>query len=406
MGSEKHLRLVIVSSDDVTMHWIEGIDNEDLLLDGRIKGTRYCADTLIRLEGLEFPISVPQVYQDSARTVLGEKYDSIDVPWRYMMPRDVYRDFLKKSVYNTVKCLDGVSSDYLQKVWTSTEEVFSYLRPSWIDRDALLEFLHDEESESQRAALQSFMPGSTKYVGPPVYSRFGTRTGRLTVMSGPQILTIKKDYRGVIGSTYKDGVVVSMDFVGLEARVAYLEAHETLEDVDVYEHINTEHFSGSLPREVVKSAVLCELFGMGATGLALKLGVSVDRAEKFMGKLRDLFGIDELTSRLKHQFIQEGFIRNRFGRRVVVPELRLLLNSYVQSTGVDVALLGFRTLVRRLADTLPEVRPLMVLHDDLMVDCPNYCLDELKKINIVRVLGYKSPFYVKVKIIEQLQDSV
>lgn len=403
LGSERHL--AVEMTDHVSAQWTDTV--EGFHLSGRMKGTPWCLDTLLKLEGLEHPIQVPQCYQDAARIVLGDQVDSVDVPWRQFMPEDAYRDFWKNSVHKVARVLDGLPTRYFQEVWCPTEEVFRRLRPVRVDTDHLDEYFYNEPSESQRKAVRSFSPaGVDRTVGPPKYNRFGTRTGRLTVLEGPQILTIKKSYKCMLESVYREGVVVSMDFVGLEARVAFLEADPTMDEVDVYEFINTRYFRGGLPRDVIKQAVLCELFGMGAPGLALKLGVDVSRAQKFMARLRELFKTEELLARLKHQFVQEGFIRNRFGRRVVVPEMRLLLNSYVQSTGVDVALLGFKALTDMLAEYLPDVRPLMVLHDDLMVDCPRRDLERLQQFGPVLVPGYEKCFYVKVKTlaVEQLTD--
>ena len=397
LGTKKHL--IVESSESLS--WSSDVSKCHDHLSGEIKDSDNCLDTILMLESVKFPIEVPKQYVDAARTVLGQKYGHVDVPWQDFMPVDIHRNFMMKSVQSTLTAIDGLSKQYFSDVWRQSEKLFKSLRPAFIDDDFLRESIDEEESDSQISALRSFSPDEFGFVEPPLYNRVGTRTGRLTVEKGPQILTIKKSYRNVIRSSYVSGSIISMDFIALEARVAYLESHsEGLIHPDVYESINSDHFKGTLDRNVVKLAVLCDLFGMGAAGLASKLGVSVQMATKFIEKLRKLFRTDELTSRLRHEFVQEGFIRNRFGRRVTVPEMRLLLNSFVQSTGVDVALLGFKALIDRMSIECPDVRPLMILHDDLLVDCPHRCFESLMKMNTIAVRGYSTPFHVKVKLLE------
>ena len=116
-----------------------------------------------------------------------------------------------------------------------------------------------------------------------------------------------------------------------------------------------------------------------------------------MKRIRTLFDTDKITARLRASFIEDGFIRSRFGRKMKVPELRLLLNYYAQSTGVDVSLLGFLGLIEKLREISSDIRPLMILHDDLMIDCPSYLLDDVMAIKSVDVLSYDKPFPVSPK---------
>jgi hypothetical protein len=113
-----------------------------------------------------------------------------------------------------------------------------------------------------------------------------------------------------------------------------------------------------------------------------------------------LFGIDDVVSSLRKEFIEEGFIRNKYGRKVMVPELRLLYNSYVQSTGVDVALLGFRDLIRRFEGVSKDIRPIALIHDDMLVDCPAQHVDFLLSLKEVQIEGYTDPFFVKTKLLK------
>jgi hypothetical protein len=69
----------------------------------------------------------------------------------------------------------------------------------------------------------------------------------------------------------------------------------------------------------------------------------------------------------------------------------------VQSTAVDVSLMGFTTLL----DTLPKsARPLFNLHDALIIDVMNKDLPDLLSLRTLTVPGYDQKFPVKVSLLE------
>lgn len=395
IGSEKNL--IVDCSETPKLSWSDDVVQWHLS-GGKKKSSLTCLDSLFEVESEEFPIKIPEKYKIVAKTVVGEDYGSVDIPWKSFMTSDDYKKFIRESVESVIDAVTSVDDSYFKNVYTRTESVFDSLRRMRIDKSKLEESINDESSDSQRAALKSFFPDDSGFCNFLKYSRL-TRTGRTVVLSGPQILTVRKEYRELLESSYVGGKIYSIDFVGLEGRISYIEGNGRLDARDVYEHVNEKFFRSSLDRTTVKVAVLCELFGMGDESLAEKLGVSVKNAEKFALTLRKLFGIDELSLRLRKEFIDSrGFIRSKFGRRIPVPELRLLINSYVQSSGVDVSLLGFLDILSKLPK---DVRPIAVIHDDVLLDVPPHCFREVESIDNVRVVGYDEMFPVKVKRLEQ-----
>lgn len=404
IGTKRHL--LIDSECQSSSFWTDVIPESSWWLSGRIKEIQHCLDTVFRLEHVEFPVVIPKKYIEVAYTVIGQNYGTVDIPWHDFMSSDDHRAFIKNSAANILRSIDGLDTEYSSCHWRNIGRVLTRLRPSNIDTAALTGHLLCETSDSQISILRSFTPTMGTMIDPPVYDRFGTKTGRLTVESGPQILTVKKSHRNIVRSVYDDGRVISIDLASAEARVLYLETHESLETDDIYTFVNEQFFKSRLPRDVVKSAVLCEIFGMGSKGLSEKLGCSLSNAEKFMSRINDLFKTDDLRGRLRHQFVDEGFIRNRFGRKIKVSDLGVIVNNYVQSTAVDVALYGFVDLIERLETLSLDIRPLMVIHDDLLIDCPGRLIERVcKEIKEVFVPLYETnTFPVKVTVNERFED--
>ncbi len=246
--------------------------------------------------------------------------------------------------------------------------------------------------------VEGFRPGQGGYAAPVVYDRFGTRTGRLTVASGPNVLTLKKDYRDMIVSSYTGGKIAYIDFAALEARVLLYEAGGRCDDIDIYTYINNELFNGAASRRAIKGAVISELYGSSKSALGAALGIHGKELDDFVGKVKGLFKTSDLCKRVKDQFLKTAHITNKYGRRVHIedPLDHIFVNSYAQSTGVDVSLLGFSEIAKMLAGK-PGIRPLFVLHDALIMDVSPENLDLVAGLKEVLVPGYTQSFPLKVE---------
>jgi len=73
----------------------------------------------------------------------------------------------------------------------------------------------------------------------------------------------------------------------------------------------------------------------------------------------------------------------------------LFVNTFAQSTGVDVSLLGFKSVMDRLGTD--GVRPLFVLHDALIFDVRGDRLGDVEAIDSVEVPLYDARFPLKLE---------
>jgi hypothetical protein len=351
--------------------------------------SRKCLDSLFRLNGIEFDQSPGKKWVSSVKCARGEK-----IPWSLILPRDEYRRFTERLVNKIKENIVEINSEYCDGTWNEAGGILRALSSARVKRDHVERIISENEMKSK--TLQSLLPLDGDVLQVVRYNRFGTRTGRLIVESGPEILTLKKEFREVFVSKYSGGEILSLDFSSLEARVLLYTLGGDCDDPDLYGKIARDSFGDEAKRKIVKGAVLAELYGASRASLAATLGIDGGELEIFVRRIKKIFKTADLLLALKKEYADKGFISNAYGRRVPVdnPADHILVNSYAQSTGVDVSLLGFSSLVKRLKNI--SVDPLFVLHDALIVDCPKESLADIRMITSIRVPKFSQIFPVKI----------
>lgn len=390
LGTARH-----IVGDAEGFLWSDSVPRSAWHLTGDLKtsSASKCLDTLFKLCG-HVTASVPAPHLAAVRTLVS---GSTPIPWQHVLPQVTFREYFTNLVQETVDVFSGLPFDYYEVAWAAGSRVLGSLRPVKVDIDALLSAA--VASGGNAPALESFRPKKSGFAHPVVYDRFATRTGRLTVSEGPNILVLKKDSRSIMRSSFEGGSVVSLDFRALEARIVAAEAGVFSDAGDLYDDLSEKLFSRTVTRDVVKVAVLAELYGISRASLKAKLGVSDSALDYFISAIRTHFKVDDLKRRLKSQVAGTGKVLNRFGRPIPVPPGadNLLINSYAQSSGVDVAMLGFDAVLEQLGDD--GIRPLFVLHDAIILDVRPDRLHDVQCCTSVTVPTYSIPFPLKFETV-------
>jgi hypothetical protein len=188
----------------------------------------------------------------------------------------------------------------------------------------------------------------------PGYIRTKTKTGRLTVVSGPPVLTMHADLRkGLIDA-------IQIDFRSMEPNLllAY-QGRETF--LDLYSALAEEVFGGKLSRTKVKLSVIASLYNS-------------DRRSKHAKAIADFFRVDEIIDELEGR-VKDGFLINMYDRPIPVTDATKnhLLSLWLQSSAVDAALTGFCNLL--LANKL--AKPYWIIHDALIINNVDINVDHL-----------------------------
>ena len=237
------------------------------------------------------------------------------------------------------------------------------------------ENLIDTTTVSESKKIQSFRPDNTGYCSLPKYNQSGSSTGRLTV-TGPNILTLKKENRSILKSRFMNGKLLQIDLTSLEPRIA-LAIMEKDSPIDIYAHIRDHVFFGEISREVCKIATICTIYGGSARSLLRQIP-DLKSSQMNIEKIKKFFGIYELQRSHDAQIKTLGWFTNFYGRRLNPTGANV--NHFIQSTGVDIALLYFSSIVERCRKRKLKMSPLFVIHDALVIDVDLEDLDEIVKI--------------------------
>jgi hypothetical protein len=289
-----------------------------------------------------FNIETPKVIPQELLTAYEKYLGSSDIDWSLALGNRGLALQLKRFRSEILPLVEDIESTGYSETLIRGRKIFEMLSPIRVDPVKVRSLVEAGEP------LESFLPVAGSECERIRYTH-GTKTGRLRVESGPRVLTLSKSHRNVITSKYPGGRVVSVDFVSLEPRLALFSVGKKSAG-DVYEEISK--ISGE-SRAKTKIATLSFLYGAASSD-----GVG----DKLKRHVREFFNVRELQRK-----IEECDGSNGYGRPLHVDEERLLIPHWVQSTAVDVCLLGFTSLAERIGEVAD---PLFLVHDAMFLDVP------------------------------------
>ena len=294
----------------------------------------------------------------------------------FVAPLLMPKQLLKKSLREAERSfLEAVSTEddmrYFES-WSKINDFLNSLKPALIDKQALESTMHDKNAETSRALL-SFMPDESGFSKKVVYNTSDSLTGRMKVVSGPQVLTAAQEVRSCIRSTFEGGQVLLVDFRSVEPRIAMIYTGQSAPD-DVYSDLMEEF--PDLTRKAAKLATLVALYG-GAAGRLSEVVGDPGSARKAIDFTKSHFRVDRLNMELESQ-AKRDIVRNVLGRplREATKNPRIRVNHFLQSSAADLAPLLYAELCDKFKGT---IRPLFMIHDALIVDLPHHLSEDFKK---------------------------
>jgi hypothetical protein len=324
-----------------------------------------------------------------------------EIKWSLSLTERNFKTTVKNTLEQLWKLLQSVEGTYYINDFYVIRKLLLSLSAAKID--ATLYHTIMRSQNVNKNSLAGFKPNSQGYAKVPVYNQTKTVSGRLVVESGPNILTLKKEYRSVLSSRYAGGAIVQVDFVSLEPRVL-LTFLEKKSQRDVYSQIAKDVFEGKVDRDSVKILTLGVVYGLSSNSLADKLNVDKITAKRLNKKIRNYFRLDDLTQLLISS-AESGKIKNMYGREVNVSGDAgyVLVNRFVQSSAADAALIAFSLFAENLSKITNKILPIFLIHDAIILDVPAEHLADIKVMCAegidVPILNEKFP--VQIDIIRQ-----
>ena len=289
--------------------------------------------------------------------------------------------------------LNNNIDNYYMNEFLIARRLLKSLQPCMINQEKYDRVIQNATS-STLPSLEKFKPNDQGFCQSPVYSQTGSVTGRLTV-TGPNILTLKKAHREIFSSRFKNGHIVQIDLVSLEPRVALSIAGKE-SPPDIYSYISENILKNEINREITKIVTLSCIYGASFRSVASKIG-DLDKARYFTKKIEDFFKISEISKRINNEIKQLGYYHNFYGRRL--KDSNSKINHFIQSSSVDVSLLGFSRLMNDCQSQGLNVIPVFVIHDALIVDVDSFSLNHLRRIvdEGIKIPKIKFSFPAKIK---------
>lgn len=289
-------------------------------------------------------------------------YDNIE----NILPLKVYEEYSKDidEANTQLKNLDS-SLNYLDK-FNYNQKIFDSLFPVKMNTLAYKAFKEIESNETIISTIKSFKPRKG-YANVVSYDQIKTVTGRLiNEKNSPRILTLPARCRKIFDTRWgQEGSLLYLDFKNLEPRVLRKINGKESPD-DIYTDISKD-LSFETDRLVIKRAIISILYGSSQ-----KIqGLSETRSNEVLEAVKEYFDVERIVKEAS-KVNEIGCRNNFFGRPIWnIDETKenKIMNNYVQSTAVDVALSYFSEICYNI--DFEFAKPVFIIHDGLVVDVHN-----------------------------------
>lgn len=218
---------------------------------------------------------------------------------------------------------------------------------------------------------------------------------------------------------------ISADYSQMELRVlAHFSGDKNLVNAflageDVHAHTAAGLFKIGLnevtheQRQLAKRINFSILYGLTPYGLARDLDISHSQAKEFIDRYMAHYPqVQEWMESVVADTIRDGYVTTWFGRRRYIPEIyeknhalqqlgrRLAINTKAQGTAAEIVKMGMLHIHDACSKTMPNVKMLLQIHDELLLTVPTYQIDEASamiKTVLESVVTWNIPFVVTVR---------
>jgi DNA polymerase-1 len=218
----------------------------------------------------------------------------------------------------------------------------------------------------------------------PIRTELGRRIRRAFVAGGPDVVLVAADYSQielrilahVSGDEHlKEAFARNAD---IHRDTAARVLHKAPEDVTADE------------RSMAKMVNFGIAYGMSDFGLSSRANIGRKEAQEFINTYFATYsGISYYMLAIKEQARTRGFVTTLIGRRRHIPELaarnpalraageRMAINMPIQGTAADIIKIAMIRLADRIRDEGLKARPLLQVHDELLLEVPRDEVDRL-----------------------------
>lgn len=243
------------------------------------------------------------------------------------------------------------------------------------------------------------------------YNQTGAATGRLSSTDpNLQNIPIRTEEGRRIRQAFiaePGNKLISADYSQIELRImAHLSADKGLlkafaEGRDIHRATAAEVFALDLDdvtteqRRAAKAINFGLIYGMSAFGLAKQLGIGRNEAQAYVEMYFARYpGVKEYMDNTRQRAHETGYVETVFGRRLYLPDInakngqlrqyaeRTAINAPMQGTAADIIKKAMITLDRSLQAAKLDVRMVMQVHDELVLEVAANQVDTVREMVI------------------------
>lgn len=317
-------------------------------------------------------ITLKDYINNILKTFKNIKTDNIEL--YHSIPSHKKKDYLSQVKNEVKRIISETKESKYYKSYKDQQFLFKSLSDYQIDSKALNAYMLLENNQSLKTNLTGFKNNVSVE-----YTRTDSTTGRLTSRSQANILTLPKKYRNIFKSSFQQGKILYIDFVSLEPRVMRKLGGFDCSG-DIYEEI-AESLEIDVDRSIIKQAVISAVYGSSKSALYSKM--SKDKVDQLCDFIHDYLKVD-LCLEMAQESSEKDCRTNFWGRPLWnkgASETNVILNNYVQSTAVDIALSGFSKLLQEV--DLKRIKPLFIIHDALMIDVEESYINDIVNLSSI-----------------------
>jgi len=256
---------------------------------------------------------------------------------------------------------------------SKSKEYLNYLKEEILKTSKMLTTYHTEIFPHRKRCYNNLtsLLYDGKEVEKPIYDHSGI-TGRTSIKSGFNFLTLKKEKRKLLKSTSGKNLF-EVDFKSCEPFFYLLSQGFDIGNRDVYKWISDKYGIDFKNRDRTKRGILSMIYGANEYTISKLMKIS----ESKVVKIKDDLGINALKERLEREFEENGVIFNYYGRPITSDNN--VVNYWIQSSTVDFCSLAFRQFYDK-----NDLQPAYFIHDSMTFEIPDNKIKDITGIENIK----------------------
>ena len=205
----------------------------------------------------------------------------------------------------------------------------------------------------------------------PVYKN-STKTGRQSIQSGFNFLTLKKEERKFLKST-KGYPLFEIDFISCEPNFYFNSfLNKNIASQNIYEFI-IRKFNLCIEVDKFKNALIAMLYGAGDQTIKIISGIK----SKEIKTIKKYMNVNEFKEKIETEFKSNNMFLNFYKRPIL--DINNPVNYWIQSSVADFCCLAFNQFLEKNK----YLNMHAFIHDSIIVSCKE---NDVEKLNNIKSL--------------------